>query len=534
MTGMARLIISDSRYQENPDLPGTEFISHATFVARARNGAWLKRFGYYREVGMEVAHAELRPRPFLSSGLLRLLSTGKCWIRDSSGNLTVINSITVIRYGFGFLRDWLEKPLILRCARREVHRLLEWAKKRQPGRIAVGEPPIYLKTDLWFSTQAGGSVTHMAGVINHMQHFYGEPLVFATAPNPLLAKHIICQRILPEPRYWDFRELPALTFSHSAFRQVRLALGSKHPAFIYQRYSLNNYAPVLLSRSLGTPLVTEYNGSEVWISHHWGKPVALGKLSLHIEELNLIASDLIVVVSEPLRRELIAKGISAEKILVAPNGVDTDFFHPMIDASDLRRQLVLEDKTVIGFIGTFGVWHGAEMLVRAFAALLADSPERRQKLRLLMIGDGARLPATRALAEELGISEYCRFTGLVPQEHGPRYLACCDILVAPHIPNADGSPFFGSPTKLFEYLSMGKPIVASRLGQIGDVIEHGRNGWLVEPGKPDSLAEGLREVVDNHLLRAELGTAARELALKKYSWHQHVKKIADALKARCG
>src|SRR5439155_12156466 len=110
------------------------------------------------------------------------------------------------------------------------------------------------------------------------------------------------------------------------------------------------------------------------------------------------------------------------------------------------------------------------------------------------------------------------FTGLVPQEEGPRHLAAMDILVAPHVPNADGSRFFGSPTKLFEYMAMGRPIVASRLEQIGEVLEDGRTALLVPPGDEEALARALLRLVDEAGLRASLGAAARSRVVERHTW----------------
>src|SRR5262249_23717590 len=152
-------------------------------------------------------------------------------------------------------------------------------------------------------------------------------------------------------------------------------------------------------------------------------------------------------------------------------------------------------------------WHGAEVLARAFAKLIADD-SMRARVRLLMIGDGARMSAVRKILAEAGALGSVVFTGLVPQERGPEYLAACDLLASPHVPNPDGSPFFGSPTKLFEYMAMGKGIVASNLDQIGEVLEHGRTAWLVPPGDVDGLAAGLARLVDDAGLRDALGVAA--------------------------
>ena len=131
------------------------------------------------------------------------------------------------------------------------------------------------------------------------------------------------------------------------------------------------------------------------------------------------------------------------------------------------------------------------------------------------------------------MTDVCVRTGLVPQEEGPGYLAACDLLVAPHVPNADGTPFFGSPTKLYEYMAMGKGIVASALGQIAEVLEHDRTAWLVTPGSPESLAAGLKTLIDDPAHCARLGAAARDTAVSRHSWRRHTTRIVEALLERC-
>jgi glycosyltransferase involved in cell wall biosynthesis len=108
------------------------------------------------------------------------------------------------------------------------------------------------------------------------------------------------------------------------------------------------------------------------------------------------------------------------------------------------------------------------------------------------------------------------------------------MFVSPHIPNPDGTPFFGSPTKLFEYMAMGKGIVASDLEQIGEVLEHGATAWLVNPGDVESLTMGLKTLIDDEDLRYRLGLAARREAVAKYTWQEHTKKIIERLEEQYG
>jgi len=147
-----------------------------------------------------------------------------------------------------------------------------------------------------------------------------------------------------------------------------------------------------------------------------------------------------------------------------------------------------------------------------------------------MIGDGAGMPAVRQILSDGGAGSSSILTGLVPQEHGPEHLAACDILASPHVDNTDGTPFFGSPTKLFEYMAMGKGIVASNLGQIGEVLEHGRTAWLVPPGDVDALAAGLRKLIDGPELRRDLGAEARREVVARYTWREHTRRTIARLK----
>ena len=154
-----------------------------------------------------------------------------------------------------------------------------------------------------------------------------------------------------------------------------------------------------------------------------------------------------------------------------------------------------------------------------------------KRLRFLFIGDGERRAATERIIKEGGRGDHVVFTGLLPQHETPAYLAACDLCVSPHVPNADGSPFFGSPTKLFEYLATGRPVLASDLGQIGEVLDHERNALLVPPGDIDALVAGLVRLADDRDLRIRLGDAGVRDARTRFSWTAHVQRILDHLKS---
>ena len=372
------------------DVAGADLMQFAAFIEQVRDLRWLRGalFGW-REVGLVVPWAGRRPRPFAVAVVLRLLSRGPCWIRDPGGGAVAVGPRLLAKLAVRLLVDGLARHRILAEVSRSVKELREWVDAGPRALALKPGPPVFLKTDLWLSAAAGGSVTHTAGVVNRLGEFFGPPLVFAPAPNPLLAATHEFHLILPDERHWDYLEMPALAFNARARRMVLEALAGRSPAFLYVRYGLNSFAGVALARDLGVPLVLEYNGSEIWVDRHWGRAPARGALAEEIEDLCLAAANLIVVVSDPLRRELRGRGVPDARILVNPNGVDPDVFRPDVDASALRASLGLEGRRVVGFIGTFGPWHGTELLVEAYArcrgaaprvaGLDAASPHRRRR-----------------------------------------------------------------------------------------------------------------------------------------------------------
>ena len=134
--------------------------------------------------------------------------------------------------------------------------------------------------------------------------------------------------------------------------------------------------------------------------------------------------------------------------------------------------------------------------------------------------------------ERRGLTDRLLLTGLIDHDEALRLLAASDVCVSPHVPNPDGSRFFGSPTKLFEYMGLGKAIVASDLEQIGEVIEDERTGLLSPPGDVDAAAAAILRLLDDPELRVRLGDAALAEARERYSWKAHARRILDALAAR--
>jgi glycosyltransferase involved in cell wall biosynthesis len=447
--------------------------------------------------------------------------------RDLNGNTALRQSLGKILWQLG--GDFLRWPWIFLNQSRTVHRLQTGIN--HSTLFTGGRSVLFLRTDHWFNMRSGGSVGHLQGVINGLRDLGYTVNVVSTDYLTNIAgdrDFHFCEPVYRAGR--NLPNIPELLYN----RQLVSFIGKKwrewSPAVIYQRYSLGNYSGAWLKEKYQIPYICEYNGSFPWMTRNWGgRRLLHEKLFRRIETVNLQAADIVVAVSRALQADLIVRGIPAEKILVNPNGVDPGRYSPEIDGSLIRRQYRFTGKTVVGFIGTFGKWHGAEILAEAFGRLISIQPALRQTARLLLIGDGPTMPLVRERLAKYGITDICAITGLIPQDAGPSYLAACDILASPQVPNPDGTPFFGSPTKLFEYMAMGKGIIASALDQIGEILKHGQTAWMVKPGDIESLVSGLKILIHDPELRNQLGRAARNEVLANYTWKDHTRKIIAKL-----
>jgi glycosyltransferase involved in cell wall biosynthesis len=401
-------------------------------------------------------------------------------------------------------------------------------RRERPRRVA------YLRTDLIATLKAGGSAAHISGVANALASQGIEVKLWSTAviptvkpPQTLVPFTTNGPDLLPGRQYF--------VEGRRFVEKVAPELRAFAPDLIYWRHSRGGLAGAVLSQRLGVPLVLEYNGSEVRADELWGKshPDAPKDphraLLRHAEDLSFQLAARIVTVSSVLKDELVAAGVPAAKVQVEPNGVDLDRFPR--EALDQERARVREklgfkpEHVVCGFIGTFGKWHGAQVLAQA----VKPSCDKLPELRFLMIGDGAFMPEVRATLARDGVADKVVLTGLVPQAEAPALLNACDFHASPHVPNEDGSQFFGSPTKLFEYMALGRGIVASSLNQIGEVLRQDETAILVPPGELPPLIEGIVALARDPARRERLGRAALAEVKAHFTWEANVQGLLASL-----
>lgn len=382
---------------------------------------------------------------------------------------------------------------------------------------------LFLRTDLAGHLKAGGSVTHVRGIVKAFRKAGFEVVYLADAPLEDLPRGVRQLQILPLRILDFFDEFQLLAYNIQLMAAGRI-IERIRPALIYQRHSVFNFAGGVLAHRIGVPIVLETNASEVWVKEHWSRLV-LKHVGRRCEALAFRLASLVTVISSGVREQLEPYHVPANKIIINPNGVDPEEFEVTMEGASRRRRMGIADEIVVGFVGTFTRWHGVETLYEAARLVIRNTP----RVHFLFVGDGDLRSSLQQRSRDDGIQNSCSFTGLVAHHEVPHYLVACDILVSPHLGFADGSRFFGSPTKLFEYMATGKAIIASNLEQLGEIIEDGLNGLHMEPGNVQQLADLIQTLAADQPLRQRLGTKAREDVVAKYTWDKNVDRIIEFL-----
>ncbi len=300
------------------------------------------------------------------------------------------------------------------------------------------------------------------------------------------------------------------------------------PDVLYLRQNSFPFCPIFICKILKIPLVVEVNGlvlDELEVNPN-SKSFAykiFSYLAIHSEKLNYKYCDRIVSVTDKLRDEIVSSySIPEDKIFVVNNGANTDLFKP-IDQEQVKKELGLESsKKYICFVGHLAAWQGVEFLIYASPLILEKHPE----VRFLVVGDGVMKNKLLKITSELWLSDKFIFTGWVPYESVPLYINAADICVAPFIKRRNAKIGL-SALKTYEYLACGKPIVASNIPGVKDLIEFSGGGILVNPENPEELATAIVKLISNESTRVILGEKGRKYVIENHSWNGVAKKILD-------
>lgn len=201
------------------------------------------------------------------------------------------------------------------------------------------------------------------------------------------------------------------------------------------------------------------------------------------------------------------------KIEIIPMGVNTNQFKVHKGKKDLKAEYNILSKNVLLFIGRLADKKGIIYLIDALPYIISKSPDTV----LIICGNGPLRDECKKLVMRIGMGDFVKFTGYISDKEKIDYLSMVDLLIVPSIVTPDGDTE-GLPVVILEGLSMGKPIIASNVGGIKDVIKNGINGFLVEQKNALMIAEKVSELISNKDLMLQFSKSSLKTA-EEYDWN---------------
>jgi len=293
------------------------------------------------------------------------------------------------------------------------------------------------------------------------------------------------------------------------------------PDILHAHSPVLNAIPALrVGRALKIPVVYEVRAfwEDAAVDHGTTREgSARYRATRALESWALARVDHVFTICEGLRRDIVGRGIAADRVTVIPNAVDIENFR-LSTGSDaaLRERLGLSGATVIGFVGSFYAYEGLDLLIEALPALLAANP----MVRLLLVGGGAQEAALKAQAERLGVAHAVVFTGRVPHAEVSRYYDLIDLLAYPR--HSMRLTELVTPLKPLEAMAQGRLFVASDVGGHRELVRDGVTGTLFKAGNPAALADAIGSMLANRDHWAQMRAAGRAFVEQERNWRTSV------------
>ena len=333
-------------------------------------------------------------------------------------------------------------------------------------------------------------------------------------------------------------ELRRILYNQVLYRELKRRLFQNRPDFIYERASLYATAGGKLAEKFKVPHIVELN-APLALEQSSYRTTGFGELAAQAERWTLTQADAVMVVSSELRKHVTALGVKPARIHVMPNGVDPELFHPNAGRRphSMRANPVVHSGSrqrtarpapwlhagggpTLGFVGGLRPWHGVEVLPE----LLVRLSKRHPHIRLVIAGDGQLRGDLELGFRKRGLTKRVTFTGALLHEEVPEVIRQFDIALAPYPQH--NHDFYFSPLKLFEYMACGVPVVAANIGQISEVVTHGKTGLLYPSGNLTALTACCQRLLADGQLSHAIGGAAAKAVRAKYTWDRNAAQVA--------
>ena len=237
--------------------------------------------------------------------------------------------------------------------------------------------------------------------------------------------------------------------------------------------------------------------------------------------LNVRLSSFIGCVSEPVKEYVVRKlKKPKERVSVIRDAVDTELFSPIEKEKACNRLNLNPNYTYIGFVGSLCPWHGLDYLISAVPLII----EKNKNVRLLIVGDGEMKKILQEMSDDIGISSYIIWTGFIDYEKIPLYISSFDLCVSFFKKMRSN---YGSPMKMFEYLSCARPVVASNCPEYGEFAESLSAGISVNPENGKELSEKISGLLQDSEKLKKMGAKGREGILKAHTWNIRAEEMCE-------
>lgn len=376
-----------------------------------------------------------------------------------------------------------------------------------------------------------GSNVHAIEVFNNLQNLGVDVFLFSkNSKNRSYKNSNIIEVPSTHFQFLFSNYLNIIIYQLSLFLYLTYYSIKLRPDLFYTRLSGNRVSPTVVSSILRITQVGEVNGLTIDEMIIQGSSKSNIKVAQLIENINFSGCSKLIAVTDGVKKGLMEMySIPESKIVVINNGANTKLFVPM-DIDKVKRDLNLDSSLhYICFVGNLIPWQGVEYLIRAAPLIL----EKDSNVRFLVVGDGVMKKEWMKLADGMGLSSNFIFTGAVPYEMVPIYINASDICVAPFIKERN-SKIGLSALKTYEYLACGKPLVASSISGVKDLIERSGSGISVTPEDPEELAAAIIKLLHDESARNSMGNKGRRYIVENHSWNSIAKRVLavcnDAIK----
>ena len=295
---------------------------------------------------------------------------------------------------------------------------------------------------------------------------------------------------------------------------------STRPALLHAATNhLNGRVAHEVARRTGLAFAYEVRGflEDSWLARHGDQPGAPATdnylRTREVETWVMHQADLVTTLGDAMRVEIIDRGVNPDRVVVVPNGVDSRFLDSDDDGSVVRARLgIRPDEFTVGLISTFFDHEGIPTLIEAVSLLARDG----LPMRLLLVGDGPQRESLERQIASSGVASTALLPGWVPFDEIPSWYAALDVFCVPRIRSRVTE--LVSPLKPIEAMAMRRPLLASDVGGLREVIEPSGGGLLVAPDDPEAWANALREAHSDEGARRRWGDSGHAWVARHRTW----------------